>query len=228
MSKIINHVNQEPNADNTLDLGSATKKWKGIYGNSLTSSSDLSITCGANKTLELQNVVYDDVQFPVATGKITPASGEPDWETFTANTKEYAFAVDDYIDLQANELNHWWKEGTVGHIHVHFTIKTINITTVKYVKFSVWVAYADTDEVWVEQALGGEATIAINASALTGYYLDVGNATLTNYLIEAQMKIRVKRIDATTGTEYADKVYVTQVGMHLEKDTMGSRQERTK
>ena len=185
---------------------------------------DLTITTGAAKTLILATSVFVDLQFPVATGKVTPASGEPSWETFTANTKEFAFDINDYIDLQANELFHHWKEGTNGHVHVHCTIKTAQSTGAdRFVKFSVWVSYSDKNEVWVEQAvLSAEVTIPTGSSALKAFYLDMGDAVLTNYLRGGQVKIRVKRIAATGGTEYADDVFVTQVGMHLEIDKIGS------
>ncbi len=160
---------------------------------------------------------------------MTPASGEPAWETFTTNTKEYAFGIDDYIDLQANEIPHWWKEGTDGHMHLHFTIKTAQSTgSNRFAKFSAWVAYADTSEVWVEQAvLTYEATIPTGSSALQSFYLDMGNVTLTNYLVGVQIKVRIQRIDATGGTEYGDDVYITQIGMHIEKTRLGSRAELT-
>ena len=185
---------------------------------------DLTITTGADKTLILGTSVYNDLQFPVATGKVTPASGEPSWETFTANTKEFAFDINDYIDLQANELLHNWKEGTDGHLHIHYTLKTAQSTGAdRFVKFSIWVAYSDKDEVWVEQAvLSFEDTVPTGSLALQAFYLDMGNATLTNYLRGGQVKVRVKRIAATGGTEYADDVYVTQVGMHLEMNKIGS------
>ncbi len=188
---------------------------------------DLTITTGAAKTLLLATSVFVDLQFPVATGKVTPASGEPSWETFTTNTKEFAFDVNDYIDLQANELFHHWKEGTNGHVHVHCTLKTAQSTGAnRFIKFSVWVAYSDTDEVWVEQAvLSAEITIPTGSLALQAFYLDMGDAILTNYLRGGQVKVRVKRIAATGGTEYADDVFVTQVGMHLEINKIGSATE---
>lgn len=202
--------------------------YDGTYGQIKTSdvaASDLKITCGALKTIELQNTVYDDLQFQVSYAKV-PAANYPTWETFTTNTQEYAFSVNDYIDTAANEIPHWWKQGTEGHAHMHFTIKTIqNSGATQYAKFTVTFAYADTDEVWVEQALTAEQAIANGTAALTNFYLDLGGLTFTNYLIGAQVKCRIKRIAATTGTEYADDVYITQVGIHLEKDTMGSRQE---
>jgi hypothetical protein len=53
----------------------------------------------------------------------------------------------------------------------------------------------------------------------------MGDVTLTNYEIGSQIKVRVKRIAATGGTEYADDVYITQVGMHLQNERLGSRTE---
>ena len=179
--------------------------------------------------IQLQTVVYDDMQFHVSSGKV-PAANYPTWETFTTNTKAYAFSVDDYIDLETNELPHWWKEGTAGHVHVHFTIKTAQSTGAnRFAQFSVWIAYADTDEAWVEQTvLTEEYTIPTGSAALTNFYLDMGEITLTNYLIGSQIKTRIKRIAATGGTEYADDVYITQVGIHFQRDAIGSREELTK
>ena len=85
------------------------------------------------------------------------------------------------------------------------------------------------NEVWAEPAVNtGEYTIANGTAALTHYFLDLGDITLTNNLIGTQIKIRIKRIAATGGTEYADSVFITQVGIHFEQNTLGSRQETTK
>ena len=184
---------------------------------------DLTITTGVARTLILATPVFEDIQFPVTSAKV-PASNAPTWETFTTNTNEYAFGVNDYMDLQANELSHKWKEGTDGHLHIHYTIKTAQSTgSDRFAKFSIWVAYSDTNEVWVEQAvLSFETTISTGSSALQAFYLDMGDALLTNYLRGGHIKMRVKRIAATGGTEYADDVYITQVGMHVEIDKIGS------
>lgn len=199
-----------------------------VINTALVAPSDLDITCGANKTIELQNTVVDDLQFPITIGKI-PGALYPNWETFTTNTSAYAFGINEYIDTQANELPHWWAQGTTGNVHLHFTIKTAQSTgSNRFAKFIVIVIYADTNEAWVETSLTAEATIPTGSAALTNFYLDMGDITLTNYLIGAQVACRVQRIAATGGTEYADDVFITQVGMHLEKDTMGSRQETVK
>ena len=195
---------------------------------SLIDPSDLDITCGVNNTIELQNTVYEDLQFTIHTGRV-PAANYPTWEAFTANTNAFAFSVNDYIDCESNEIPHFWKEATTGHLHLHFSIKTIQNTGAnRFAKFAIALAMADTNEVFAETIYTAEYTIPTGTAALTNLYLDMGNVDLSTYLIGAQIIPRVKRIAATGGTEYADDVYIHQVGIHLEKNTMGSRNEITK
>ncbi len=190
---------------------------------------DLPIDCGAQKTVILSRVVFDDMQFPVSSGRV-PAANAPTFETFTANTRSYAFDVDDFIFLQANEMPHWWNQGSDGESHVHFAIKTAQSTgSDRFAKFTLHLAVADVNEIWSELGpFTAEATIPTGSGALLHFRLDLGSVTLTNVLINAQLTARITRIAATGGTEYADDVYITQVGMHLQKDTMGSRQEKLK
>ena len=192
------------------------------------STGDIHLTVDANKTLVLDETVYDDLQFPVSTGKV-PSLNAPTWEAFTTNTSEYGFAVDDYIDLHANEVPHTWKEGTQAEIHAHITTKAANATgNNRYAKFTVYVSYVDIGEVWVETEFTKELTIPDGTAALTSLFLYMGDLALTNYLIGAEIKVRVKRIAATGGIEYAGNIFINQVGSHLEHDTLGSRQIATK
>ena len=133
--------------------------------------------------------------------------------------------MDDEVDTYANEIPHWWKQGTTGHAHIHITTKAVPAQEQK-ARFTVTFAYADTNEVWVEAPLTAELVIPISTTALTNFYLDLGDLTLTNYLVGAQIRCRVKRVaKSAEGTEYVGDIFVTQVGIHLENDTMGSRQE---
>jgi len=200
----------------------------GVINTSLIAPSDLDITCGANKTIELQNTVTEDLQFTIHTGKV-PAANYPTREAFSTNTGAYAFSVDDYIDCESNEIPHFWKEATTGHLHLHFSNKTIQNTGAdRFVKFTIWLTMSDMDEVFAETSYTAEFTIPTATAALTHLYLDMGDIDFSTYKIGAQIVPRVKRIAATGGTEYADDVYIHQVGIHLEKDTMGSRNELTK
>lgn len=191
-------------------------------------ATDLHIACGTDKTIVLDETVWDDIQFQIATGKV-PAVNFPTWETFTTNTSEYSFAVNDYIALGANEMAHWWKEGTSAAMHIHVTTKAANTSGAdRFAKFTIYIAYADVNAVWTETSLSAELTIANGTAALTHKLLSMGTLTLTGIKIGTQVKITVKRIAATGGTEYASNIFITQVGAHAEKDTMGSRSIGTK
>lgn len=203
----------------TFKGGSATIKTDG------TSATDLTITCGTDKTLILTETVWEDMQFPLASGKV-PAANYPTWELMTTSIEAYAFSVGDHIQLQGNEPPHGWKEGTVGSAHIHFTLKTAQTSgSNQFAKFELIFAYADVNGTWTEQAaITTEATIATGTAAKT-HYLQTASTTvtLTGLHLGAQIKARVRRIAATGGTEYGDKVFITQVGVHIECDTLGSR-----
>jgi hypothetical protein len=192
------------------------------------SSGDLLIATAANKTLKLSQVTYDDIQFPVSVGKVPP-SHYPTFETFTANTAEHSFAVADYIDLIANEPFHKWVEASVWNFHMHVTLKAANNTgSNRYAKFTVHVAYCDVAGTWAETPLTAELTIPTGSGALQQFYLDLGDVTPTGLHIGSQVKVRLYRIAATGGTEYSGNIFVTQVGNHIQMDTIGSRQETVK
>jgi hypothetical protein len=196
-------------------------------------ASDLNIVTGAAKTLELQTGVYEDLQFAISAAKV-PAANYPDWETFTTNTSEYSFAVNDYIDCQANEVPHSWQEGTAGDFHLHLALKAAqNDGANRFAKFTIYTALSDPSQagtkVWTElSANTAEATIANGTAALTGLYLDMGDITLTGYKIGTQIRVRIKRIAATGGTDYTGQIFITQCGIHLKRDTLGSRAEISK
>ena len=210
------------------DMGMYYDGTNGNIDTDLVAPSDLYIDCGTDKTIVLEETVWDDMQFSVATGKV-PAANFPSWEALTTNTYGYAFGVDELIDLEANEPSHGWKEGTNGSVHIHFAPKTAQSSGAnRFVKFTVYISYADVNEVWTETSVTAEYTIPTGTSAKTHLLLTTGTLTLTNNLIGTQLTARVKRIAATGGTEYADDVFITQVGIHLEHDTVGSRSVSTK
>ena len=189
---------------------------------------DLEIDCGVNKTLELTETVWEDLQFSVSGAKV-PAANAPTWEALTANHKAYSFDVNDYKDQEENELPHWWKEGTDGKVHIHTATKTANATgNDRFAKYTVYIAYENASNIWVEVSLTAELTIPDGTSAKQGFKLSMGTITLTGLNLGTQIGCRIERIAATGGTEYADNMFITQVGIHLEVDTMGSRQEYLK
>lgn len=187
-------------------------------------AADININCGTDKTLVLTETVWQDVQFQVSSGRVA-AANFPDWDSaFTTNTGEYKFDVDDYIDLAANEMPHNWKEGTTIKPHLHLALDGANSSgSNQYAKFTVYIAYADINEVWTETSQTAELTIPTGTADLTHLLLSMGDLAFTNQLIGTQIKVRVKRIAATGGTEYPNHIFITQYGIHYEIDTLGSR-----
>ncbi len=184
----------------------------------------------ADGTLEFNGTatVFNDLQFPISNAKV-PAANAPTWQTFTTNTNEYGFGVNDFIDSQANETQHGWKHDSVGHVHLHITTKAANSTgSDRFAKFQVWAAYADTGETWNETSFTAELTIPDGTAALEQFYLNMGDLDLTGFVEESEVRLRIKRIAATGGTEYSGEIFITQAGIHLEHDMVGSRQELTK
>src|SRR6056297_2646581 len=113
-----------------------------------TPASDLIVTTGSEKTLELATSVYEDIQFPTATAKL-PASNFPTWTQLTTNLYDYAFDVGDYLHLQSNELMHAWKEGTVGSFHCHTAIPDANASGGSYyVNIEIIVGYVNASSIW--------------------------------------------------------------------------------
>jgi hypothetical protein len=219
-------------ADNkNLELGAGSDMsmyYDGTNGNidtDIVAASDLTIDCGAAKTVVLETPVYDDLQFAISAGKV-PAANYPDYEAFGTQQREYSFDVNDYIDLQANELPHGWVEGSTAEFHLHLWPKTAQNTGAnRFAKFTLYISYADTNEVLAETSLTAEYTIPDGTAALTHLLLDLGNLALPNNLIGTQIKLRIKRIAATGGTEYADSIFITQVGSHVQHSRLGSRTE---
>lgn len=193
----------------------------------LVTASDLHLDCGTDKTLVLDESVWDDIQFSVSSGRVGMAN-YPDWDTFTANTSEYKFDVNDWIDLGANEMAHWWKEGTTVYPHVHVALDGGNSAGYPvYVKFVVVFAYADEDEVWTETTDTIEIEIPDGTADMTHLFGQGSGVSLSGKTIGTQVKVRLKRV-AATSDEYPNHIFVTQCGLHAEKDTMGSRQVGTK
>lgn len=194
------------------------------YNSNYYTGADLHIDCGADKTVVLDETVWNDIQFQISSGRVSVANF-PDWDAFTANTYEYKFAVNDYIDLGANEMMHDWKEGTAVYPHLHLTLDGANSSgSSQYVKFTLYFAYADANEVWTETSVNIEEEIPTGTADMTHILANGVSVALTNNKIGSQVKIRIKRISATSGTEYPNHIFVTQCGMHYEVDTIGSRQ----
>jgi len=172
--------------------------------------------------------LWNDIQFNIESGRVSNANF-PDWDSLTTNTGAYKFDVDDYIDLGAQEMLHGWKEESDVYFHVHTALDGANSSgSSYYAKFKVYVAYADEGGVYTETNKDIEIEIPDGTADLTHLFGVAEALDMTGLTIGTQMNVRLKRIAATTGDEYPNHIFVTQVGLHYEVDLLGSRQVGTK
>lgn len=189
----------------------------------------VNISATGDILLEGTATMFDDLQFPISTGKNVGGSA-PTWESLTTNVYAYSFTSGNYLDLQAGEMPHWWLEGGKGDVHTHLIIKTLqNSGASRYANFTAYIAVSNSTGIVSEvKPISAVLTIPNGAPALTAYYLDLGDLALTGSQVGGQITMRIKRTAQITGTEYAYNIFVSQVGIHMEKNTMGSRTETAK
>jgi len=122
------------------------------------------------------------------------------------------------------ELNHDWAEGTSIEPHVHWMPTTATTGTV------VWyMAYGLTS---VTSPTFTYTTISVTeqitqASQWQGFYTEFSEVDMTGYPIGTQWDARFYRVPTGVDT-YGDDAAVSTVGLHVQVDTLGSREEASK
>jgi hypothetical protein len=171
---------------------------------------------------------WNDINIGFAGAK-TPAVNNPTWTTFATNLNAYRFAVDDYLEVSALELLHDWKEGTAIELHVHWATNGANDATVRGVKWEVTYTWANsladggTTAFATATAQSAESSIAASEPDLTHKRTSVYTLTPTGGKIGAYVMLKIKRIASVTNTAPANNPFGLAVGVHYEKDTLGSR-----
>ena len=194
----------------------------------LHSTKDTRITCGANYTLLLSPVVWNDINMSLVTAKV-PAANFPTWTAFLANLNSYTFAVGDYADIATAEILHDYKEGTDLGLHIHIVTNGLEVGATK-AQYTIYYSWGDMNEAMSAQAsLTAELTIPANTPDKTHLFLDMGDIAGATYKIGSLLKMRVTRIAKSAGgANPAADPFVEQVGIHYQIDTIGSRQELVK
>lgn len=171
--------------------------------------------------------VWKDIVFPII-AKFTGA-GNPNYNTFMGNIKAPQFAVNDAVDLDASEFIHEWLEATDAHIHIHWTSMT-NVAAARAVKWRIEETHVPFTEngVWTAvQTYDVEVTIPANTPAYTEFITPVATVPIPGGKIGGQIRMKLTRI-AAAGTAPATNPFGTQVGIHLECNSMGSREIASK
>lgn len=177
--------------------------------------------------MEGKATVFNDIVCPLIVR--TTGVGRPTLATMVGNIQQYTFAVNAYAEIEAIDLPHSWKEGSEVEIHVHWATGGLNDATVRGVKWEIEYAYAGMTGAYTTATTdSAEAVIAANEPAGTLHYTTVDTFIPTGYTIGTQMVLRLKRIASVTNTAPAADPFALAVGVHIEQDTIGSRERGSK
>jgi len=183
-----------------------------------------------NGTLKMEGTatVFDDIQFKISSGKVS-ATNAPTWSAFGPYLSEYSFATDDFIDLAAEEFVHEWKEGSPVELHIHWATGSTDYIAGDRVQWKVCYSWCNMTTTAPHNSFTNfvnvyvEHVFSTTVTARSHIYSSFGSFTPTGGLIGAQIKVRLYRIAKTAGTNPSSNPYPLQIGMHYQKDTLGSR-----
>lgn len=163
-----------------------------------------------------------DVDFPIIIRTTGP--NIPTLTTINGNLTLPEWAVNDYNMCESQEFIHPWKEGSTVYWHIHLTTNGTNVDN-RYVRFEVEYGYASPSGVWTFPATlnSGDLLIPANTPTKTMMVMSLGNFTPTGVEIGGHVVARLKRI-AASGTAPTSNPWVPILQLHIECDTVGSRE----
>ena len=227
-------------ADLILGAGSDMKiNYDGTDGNIITSlvtASDLEVTCGANKTIELQNVVYDDIR--INPGSFDrPGSSDPAIVAYSPaagaiTTYAYEFAKNNIASFTV-QIPHSYKVGEDIKVHIHWTPGTRgneeNGATVGWKIDYSWASINDTFPEMATLDLSDACDGTDHKHQMTP---DI-SITGSGKGISSMLLCNVKRTDTGTDDTWASTTtgqlpLLLEIDFHFPIDTLGSRDWGTK
>lgn len=198
--------------------------------------SDLTIDCGTDKTLVLEVPVYRDINLSAALTTLAVANNPGKDEIVDeagADTgiTTYAFAVGELVS-GIFEMQHDYKEGSDITFHVHWQGIAAPTGTDNVQWQLIYTITRDGNTVNAPTTItsGDTAfdtqyeTVRTDFSAIDG---STGGIDGGNIKIGDQFCFQLQRI-ASTGDAYAGDALLLTAGLHVQVDTIGSRQIGTK
>jgi hypothetical protein len=165
-----------------------------------------------------------------------PAANAPTLASFVGNLNKETYAVNDYQEF-TTELQHGYKAGSTFEFHIHGALNATVSGGDEKVKFEIEYTIANMSSPTGGLGLGDvfpsttivskEVTIPDTTADLRNLYIEVGSDSTGSFSMGATICGRIRRIAASANELTADP-FVTQVGVHYQRDTVGSRQTTTK
>lgn len=146
---------------------------------------------------------------------------------FTASSPSYSM-----YDIQ---LPHQYKEGSDIYPHVHFLPKVTGSANQKILwRFEyVWQNFGDS----ITSILHSSSTVITGMAhiptddtlqALKHYITPLGTISGAGKTISSELRFTFSRFANDSADDYGDEAYLWGLGIHYEKDSLGSKEEYTK
>jgi hypothetical protein len=205
---------------------------------------DITITSGPgaganNKTLVLTYPVYDDIVVPLivqsgSDNNFKPPSWVKYRELSGGSLGIYLWRFDNAVTLNENslyfqvEMPHNKKLDTALDVHVHFTTTGTNNTNVRWALEYQWVKINEAFA--ANNTALASVNVPIGSTANVHLLGDMGDiAAPANETISSILVGRLYRQSGNAGDTFeSNEVYLLNMGLHYQIDTLGSRQEGAK
>jgi hypothetical protein len=220
------------------DMSAGYDGTNGQIDTSAVAPSDLKVTCGANKTIELQNVVWDDIRI-VAGSFSLPGGSDPAIVMYYPasgglGTGLFEFAKDDWVSFVC-QLPHKYKQGTDIGCHLHWTPGPNGVTeSGKTVGWKVDYSWANIDGTFGAM---GTADLSDTCDGVNDKHLMTPEVVIDGHTsakhISSMLICNLRRTDTGaddtwTGTAAGALPMILEADFHFQIDTIGSRQEGVK
>jgi hypothetical protein len=207
-----------------------------------TSARDLTIVTGADKTLVLDTVVFDDVRVPITSTK-AGGSKDPHFSVFKTNGTGSQGVFLYWFDASAEEelyftvqMPHGYKLDTTIIPHVHWTpsVTADGTPANQVVRWGFEYTWADKGQTFGNTSISYASThYPADANVVAGkhYYSEFATLTPTATAgkdISSMLICRIFR-DATSLTDnYEQDAGILEFDIHYGIDTLGSRTDLSK
>lgn len=185
---------------------------------------DLKITTGAEKTVELGSIAWDDMM--VELGAVRQGSSSATWTPYRGS-EILAFATNASNKIFFRiQFSHRIKTGTDTEFHVHTVAPDNNAGGVVW---SLSVSYANIGDDFGPEGTPTQVTqtIAINSQDKHDIF-SIKNPFTANAGISSIALCSLTRLGNDEADDYANDIYLVALDAHYQIDTMGSRQRTLK
>lgn len=209
------------------DMGIYYDGTNGNIDTDLVAASDLTVDCGTDKTIVLEETVWDDLRTPVSALRL-PAANPPTVTSYkSGQVLAFSSASDNFVYFLM-QLPHKYKEGTDILMHIHWTLPTAGSGGgAENVKWDLTYSWANITAAF-PVASSGTVTVDVQNDVVDDHMIDtVATLTGTSKNLSSMLICSLKR-DTSVANDYADDAYLLEIDAHFEIDTIGSRQVGTK